>query len=248
MRILAIDTSSSVLSLGYMRSGKVLGELMQDKALTHSEKLMPHIAYFLESMEEKISDVDVFAVTVGPGSFTGLRIGVATANAFAMAGNKKVIGISTLEALAYPFRYLKCPIISTIHAQREDYYTELYTSLDLYNVQKTGSTEILDKEALLERAHTLSQTGEVMIVGDLASALREKLNPLPEILKKNADPAIIHLAPTVDNYIRGSLLCEMAKNKKELYDFVEPVYIRKSQAEVQYEEKRRKRTEAIDHG
>lgn len=170
MKIFALDTSSSVLALGMMEDDQIRGELMQNKALTHSEHLMPHIDYLLSSLEENVREMDLFATTIGPGSFTGIRIGVATANAFALASGKKVVGISTLEALAYNFEHSDAIIITTMYAQREDYYRGIYRFED-------GELVVIEEEAAVAKDDILQEASlfadaEVIIAGELADALR----------------------------------------------------------------------------
>ena len=120
MRILAIDTSTSVLSIAISEDDKVIAEFTQNKALTHSERLMPSVEYIFKSINLNLEDIDEFAVTIGPGSFTGIRIGVCVINSFAMIYGKKTIGISTLNLLAKNIKNFEGFIIPTIYAQRDD--------------------------------------------------------------------------------------------------------------------------------
>ncbi|MDO5095897.1 MAG: tRNA (adenosine(37)-N6)-threonylcarbamoyltransferase complex dimerization subunit type 1 TsaB [Peptostreptococcaceae bacterium] len=239
MKILAIDTSSSVLSLAVSSDGVILGELMQNKALTHSERLMPHIEYLFSSLDEKVQQMDCFAVTNGPGSFTGIRIGVATANAFAMASGKKVVGISTLEALAHNYRHSDAFIIATMYAQREDYYRGLY-QFNNGEMIVHKEEDAISKEEILNEAKIFSKQGNVIIVGELASALAMDDEFADKNMNCETKKSIIQLGIAADNYVRGAILCEIAsKQVDRARDFVSPVYIRKPQAEVQYEEKQR---------
>ena len=246
MKILGIDTSSSVLSIGITGDDQVIGELVQNKALTHSERLMPHIAYLMETVDEKIEDIDYFAVTIGPGSFTGIRIGVATANAFAMAQGKRVIALSTLEALAHNFRQENLIIISTMYAQRDDYYRGIYE----FNRDKQGKHQlmILKSEAaiargeILEEATAYAKDKPVLLVGEIAGAIEEEVNGINKnkSISGNATDGIIKIADYDNNYIRPSTLCRFAEERAHLSrKYAKPVYIRKPQAEVQYEERQR---------
>ena len=244
MKILGIDTSSAVLSVGVTDGSVVLGELIQNKALTHSEKLMPHIAYLMDMVDEKIGDLDCYAVTVGPGSFTGIRIGVSTANAFALAHGKPVVGISTLEALAENFAQAEAIVIATMYAQRDDYYRGIYT----FEKSDEGVKRvILQAEAALARTEILAeaqfyvQQKPVIFVGEMTKNLKEEdFSPNTE---KNLGKALIKVADFTDNYIRPGILCKMAAEKlaacpeADLPRYARPVYIRKPQAEVEYEER-----------
>ena len=235
MKILGIDTSSSVLSIGITQGDQVIGELVQNKALTHSERLMPHIAYLMETVDEKIEDIDYFAVTIGPGSFTGIRIGVATANAFAMAQGKRVIDLSTLEALAYNFRQENLIIISTMYAQRDDYYRGIYEFLlddqGKHQLVVLQSEAAIGREDILKEAREYAKDKPVILVGEITG-------PVQEELKSKAGS--ISLAEGDHNYIRPSTLCFLATERAHLaQDYAKPVYIRKPQAEVQFEERQK---------
>ena len=235
MKILGIDTSSSVLSIGITQGDQVIGELVQNKALTHSERLMPHIAYLMETVDEKIEDIDYFAVTIGPGSFTGIRIGVATANAFAMAQGKRVIALSTLEALAHNFRQENLIIISTMYAQRDDYYRGTYEFLlddqGKHQLVVLQSEAAIGREDILKEAREYAKDKPVILVGEITG-------PVQEELKSKAGS--INLAEGDHNYIRPSTLCFLAKERAHLAEgYAKPVYIRKPQAEVQFEERQK---------
>ena len=101
MNILAVDTSANVAAAALVSGGKLLAESMLNNKTTHSEKLMPMIDFVLKNSGMDITDIDLFAVANGPGSFTGLRIGVSTVKGLAHAVNKPIVGISTLAGLAY---------------------------------------------------------------------------------------------------------------------------------------------------
>ncbi|MGL5255610.1 MAG: tRNA (adenosine(37)-N6)-threonylcarbamoyltransferase complex dimerization subunit type 1 TsaB [Proteocatella sp.] len=242
MKILAIDTSSSALGIAVTDEETMLAEFTQNKALTHSEKLMPLIDTMLTNIDEKIYNMDAIACSIGPGSFTGIRIGVATANAFAMARNIPVIGISSLEALAYNFKYTDYVVVSTMYAQREDYYRGIY-SFEKQKLSVVKAEEAISFEEIAEEIKALSLTGKkVVVLGELNSRLKGILdeNSAKSVLINNCI-----LADKTLNQINASNLCEIAreiiknKNNSELPRYIEPVYIRKPQAEVQYEEKLR---------
>lgn len=239
MKILAIDTSSSALGIAATDEDTMLAEFTQNKALTHSEKLMPLIDTMLSNIDENISNMDVIACSIGPGSFTGIRIGVATANAFAMAGNIPVIGISSLEAMAYNFKYTDFVIVSTMYAQREDYYRGIY-SFENQNLQILKKEDAISFEEIAEEVKVLSESGKkVILLGELNS----RLKGISESISKTLIMHNCTLADKTLNQISASNLCEIARHiidKNEISTlprYIEPVYIRKPQAEVQYEEK-----------
>ena len=101
MKILALDTSTIMTTCAVLDENQVLGEYSLNGDMAHSEKLVPMVKEVLDSLGLKIEDIDLYGVTKGPGSFTGLRIGVATVKAFAHLFDKPIVGIATLEALAF---------------------------------------------------------------------------------------------------------------------------------------------------
>lgn len=242
MKILAIDTSSAALGVALCSEKAMLAEFTQNKALTHSEKLMPLIDIMLKNIDEDIQSVDVVACTTGPGSFTGIRIGVSTANAFAMANKIPVIGISSLEALAHNFKYADHVIVSTMYAQRDDYYRGIYSFEDA-KMSIIKSEEAISKdEILLEIREIMKAQKKVILCGEMPDRYRTGLMESEELKTLIEEPGFL-IADKNLNFLRSSNLCEiafdiMADGKiKDMPRYIEPVYIRKPQAEVQYEEK-----------
>ena len=109
MRILAIDTATMVTSVCLWEDHKIIGDYSVNQAKTHSESLMQMSEQLLKDLNLTYEDMDVFAVSKGPGSFTGLRIGITTAKTRAQVTGKPLVGISTLEALAYNVFRQTCP-------------------------------------------------------------------------------------------------------------------------------------------
>lgn len=100
MKILAYDSSSDILSAALYEGRKKLGEFSSDTGAKHSSVLVPMIEKLLRKCRVKLSEIDVFAVGLGPGSFTGLRVGIATAKILGYVLKKKIVGVSSLEAIA----------------------------------------------------------------------------------------------------------------------------------------------------
>ena len=101
MKLLAIESSAKTASVAVTEDGVLLGEIFQNKGLTHSKTILPMIDLLLSSIGMKMNEIDGIAVSNGPGSFTGLRIGVAAAKGLALAAEIPCVGVSTLEAAAY---------------------------------------------------------------------------------------------------------------------------------------------------
>lgn len=126
MRLISIDTSSSALGAAIIDDNGVLAECGLASGRQHSEVLLPLVEALLNSARLSLSDMDGIVVTIGPGSFTGLRIGLATAKAWVQALDKPLIAVGTLEALAYTAAetgQLICPVLD---ARRGELYAALY--------------------------------------------------------------------------------------------------------------------------
>lgn len=128
MKILAVDSSSKTASVAITEDERVVAEFFMNAGLTHSHTLAPMIDDVLKSANIHSKDIDLYAVTNGPGSFTGLRIGVATVKGMAFASNKPCIGISSLEALACNSRIESGLICACIDARCDQVYTALFES------------------------------------------------------------------------------------------------------------------------
>jgi tRNA threonylcarbamoyladenosine biosynthesis protein TsaB len=125
-RVLAVDTSSERGSVCILEDGAVLGEVRLACSVQHSERLFKSIEFLLAWVPFGLADIDVFAAARGPGSFTGLRLGLAAMEGFAAAHGKPGAGVSTLEALAWKSGVTDRPIASVIDARRGEVYGAVY--------------------------------------------------------------------------------------------------------------------------
>ncbi|NLZ28975.1 MAG: tRNA (adenosine(37)-N6)-threonylcarbamoyltransferase complex dimerization subunit type 1 TsaB [Firmicutes bacterium] len=126
MLILGLDTSTRVCSVALLNGGELVGEYTQNVSKTHSQRLLPLISCLLDDTGTDRKDLDAVAVAIGPGSFTGLRIGIATARALAQGLGLQAVGVSTLRALAENLsgrRIIVCPMLD---ARRDQVYAALY--------------------------------------------------------------------------------------------------------------------------
>lgn len=222
MKILGIDTSSSSLSVAVMDDDLLKGEFTLNHKLTHSEQMMPLLDSLLSHLELKMSDIDLIGVSVGPGSFTGIRIGVAAANAMAMALDIPVVGISSLEAMAYTAGETAYTIVSTFDAQRDRFYFNAYR-FENSELKALETEDVLEKEDLIKK---LESYDKVLLLGDAVF-----INEVLPLNVKKAKRAV--------RYVRASSVCELAHRNYLLgkTGFAVPVYLRKSQAEIQFEER-----------
>ena len=126
MYFLAIDTATNSGGVALSRNSEVIGVVMCKTPMRYSDKLIEYTHFLLTQLEVGIQEVDCFIVATGPGSFTGLRIGIATAKGFCMSHGKPAIGVTTLEALAWRFRWVSKRIGPMIDARRQQIYGALY--------------------------------------------------------------------------------------------------------------------------
>lgn len=182
MLLLAMDTTTRVCSVALGEKGNILADYLLNIEKTHSQRLMPLIISLLDDSGVKREQLEGLAVAVGPGSFTGIRIGVATARGLAQGLGIPLIGVNTLEALAggaasYPG--LICPLLD---ARREQVYTAVYRggSSGLETVEQPQAL------SLRELARVLKARGEeVLFLGDNMSHFRQVLEPLlPELYRE----------------------------------------------------------------
>ena len=233
MKILGIDTSSMAASVAVIEDNKLICEYTINTKKTHSQKLMPMIENMLGLSDLNVREIDAIAVCEGPGSFTGIRIGMATAKAIAHVNDIPVIGVNSLEALAANMNLCDKKICSILDAQRNQVYTGRYQyeGTKLVEIKEIGIQQI---DELLEE---LSQSGEQWIlVGEAVYKYEDKIREISNI----------EIPAASNNVTKAGSLCSVAKVKfdegKDIFDCytVNPLYIRKSQAEEQYEEKQRK--------
>jgi len=125
MLILAVDTSAKVSSVSILKDGKLAAITTLNTGNTHSETLLVSVKSLLEQSSVKVSDIDLFAVTNGPGSFTGIRIGVSLVKGLAF-GHKKCVGVSTLEALAQNLIDRNAIICPVMDARRDQVYNAIF--------------------------------------------------------------------------------------------------------------------------
>lgn len=230
MKVLGLDTSTLMTTCGVIDEERLLGEYSLSQDMSHSEKLVPMIKEVLSSLDLKVKDIDLFGVSIGPGSFTGLRIGIATVKAFAHLANKPIVGVSTLEALAYNLPYNDI-IVPMIDARRERVYTGIYT-------WENDTIKTLMEPDVIEVAELLNiinkDYGNVVVNGD-GSILYKDL--IRETLKDK-----VKFATIGQNMCKASSICELAllKFKNNIVDdfyTLAPDYLRETQAQRELNEK-----------
>lgn len=227
MKILGIDTTGQTASAALVEDDKLIAEFTLNYKLTHSQTIMPMIAEIMERTETDQADIDYIACASGPGSFTGLRIGAATAKGLALSMGKPLVAVPTLDALAYNIfeagKFI-CPIMD---ARRNQVYAAFYEWEDGKLVRLTDyMAESI--EYIIDLAEQFES--EVVFLGDGVPVHRERLEENPDF---SFAPAYCNMqrAATVATLGQELARQDMAKPSDEF----ELIYLRKSQAERERE-------------
>ena len=233
MKILAIESSGLVASVAVTENNTLLGEYTMNHKKTHSQTLLPMLEELSRMIELDLNSIDAIAVSQGPGSFTGLRIGSATAKGLGLALNKPIIPVPTVDALAYNLwgtDKLVCPLMD---ARRQQAYTGLYTFENgkLYTIVPQCAVDISEVAAEVN-----IQGREVIFLGDGVPVFEEYLNAHVTVPYSFA-PATCHIQRAVSVAALGEVL--YAKGIAESAREHKPEYLRLSQAERERAEKER---------
>jgi tRNA threonylcarbamoyladenosine biosynthesis protein TsaB len=244
MNLLAIDTSSSVASVAIFKDEKLIAEYTTNYKKNHSERLVPMIADVMKDVEMKPKDMDVFAVSIGPGSFTGLRIGVATIKAMAHSLNKKVIGAPTLECAAYNVPFCNGIVCSVVNALRGEVFGAIYR-WDKDKLVEIFSPALLTIENYILKASEFAQNNLADGLNNQIVVVNEGTQIIADYLSNKQDKYkelnIIIPGETV-SMLKASSVGIYALNRIKANDFddlnnLSPVYMRKSAAEEKADEK-----------
>ena len=229
MKILGIDTSTSSGSIGLIDGDSVIAEYLLDIPVTHSERLFNSIEYVLKQAACPIEKLDGWAISLGPGSFTGLRIGVSMIKGLAFATQKPVAGVPTLDALAdniSPTPSIICPILD---ARKGEVYTTFYRYDDEDNLKRISAYQAISPENLVKEIEkrTIFLGSGVKTYGDY---LR---NALPDLA------TFVHASLNLPHGSTVARLGLEGLQRNEVLDLstFTPIYVRASEAEIKWKEK-----------
>ncbi|MGN0476529.1 MAG: tRNA (adenosine(37)-N6)-threonylcarbamoyltransferase complex dimerization subunit type 1 TsaB, partial [Ruminococcus sp.] len=163
MKILGIDTSAKTSSVGICEDNRIVDELFLDKGLTHSETILPMIDEILTRNELSLDDIDALSVNNGPGSFTGIRIGVAVVKGLAFDKDIPCYEVSTLDSIAYNCKDKNGLVVATMDARRNQVYNANYIVSGGKIEKVKNDRSILIKDLYLEISE---YDGDVYIIGD----------------------------------------------------------------------------------
>lgn len=229
MAILALDTSTLVSSVALAERGLLLAELTLQTNKMHSERLMPHIADLIEKANKKKTDIQAVAASIGPGSFTGLRIGLATAKALAYALKLPIIGVPTMAALAYNCFAPAATIVPILDAQKGNIYYALY-NWHKNKLVETAAPEVESAQSVFDK---LAQSEvPVVVVGEAAVMYQDTIEryenlalpPVHSMISRAGSVALLGLERLYNGQIDD-------------VEALEPLYIRRSEAETLWEQR-----------
>jgi len=226
LNILALDTTSSWGSVALSKEGKIVFLSYLDIRVTHSERIMQQIDHGLKQSELGIDDIDLIALSNGPGSFTGVRIGLATAKGICLAKKLPLYPVNTLKLLAYNAYGCQINILPFIDARMDEVYAALYNK-DLQ--------EIIAPKSIKPIEFLDSIKEKTLILGDGIYKHKELINSMKDLLVAGQ----LH-----QNYPVAAALISIVSQEKKIpeYDLkkiaeLEPYYLRKSQAELKKSER-----------
>lgn len=232
MKILGIDSTAKSASVAVTEDGKILSSFYINTGLTHSQTLMPMLDSALKCASLTVDDIDVIAVNKGPGSFTGVRIGVAAVKGIADTKRIKTVGISTLESMAYNLILTDCIAVPVMDARCSQVYAALFRVKDssVERLTEDKAIPIIELKALLAEYHE-----NIILVGDGADVCYKALSNEVEGIR---------IASEADKYQNAVGVC-FAAERKTPEDFIEskelcPEYLRLPQAERELKNKLKK--------
>ncbi len=235
MNILAFETSGMAASVALMKENRIVGEMTVSTRLNHSEKLMPMIDELLEKTETSIKEIDALAVGTGPGSFTGIRIGVSTAKGLALALGIPVAAVSSLKVLACNGMYsdmLVCPIMD---ARRNQVYSGIFRweGVELVEVLKEDAYDFEELLFVLK-----NKDCPVLFLGQDVEKFKGQIN---EVLDEKGIAAMPQANFPRAASVAGLAIKKIEENELENAFTLRPVYLRQAEAERQYQERMKKK-------
>ena len=229
MKIFAMDTSSFPASAAIAEDGILLGEYIMRSERRHSQHIMVMTERLFEDTAVDLSDIDLFAVTIGPGSFTGLRIGISSVRALAQAAGKPALAVNSLEALAYNFACCEATVIPMLDARRGEVFTAAYK----FNGGEAEELMAPYAEDVISVAKRYAGKGFIY-AGDGAMLHRDKILSVDE----TAVFPPLNLSEIHSSAAAAAAAVKAKKGEILSYNEIQPLYLRKSQAEREYDNKK----------
>ena len=223
MRILGIDSSTPGCSVALLQEGAIISEQIAEPRPSHSKYLLQMVDQVLNEGSSRLNDVDGFAITIGPGSFTGLRIGVSLLKGFVLATEKPFLGINSLEALAYTLDSPEHPVCTVLDARKNEVYAAVFES------RQNGLHPLIKESVLCPEALCEQITVPTLFIGSGVERYRETFKQ--SLGTRFMEPGIPAKFSTAAG---ATLLASRQFNHQKYFDLdqLKINYIRKSEAEL----------------
>lgn len=224
-RLLTVQTATPAGSIALTEGETLLGEFCLNVRRTHNDWLMEAIDSLLDNAGLQASDLDGFAVVVGPGAFTGLRVGMATVKGLALGTGRPIVGVSSLQTLALQAPYARMPVCALLDARKQEVYAGMFS-------WETGWPEALsDEQVVRPEALLTGLKGDILFIGDGAQTYRSL------IVRQLGAQA--HFVPAVSSLPRAAsaallALREWENGHQKSPEELAPCYIRPSEAELNW--------------
>lgn len=230
MKILAIETSTMLGGVAVVDELKgLIAETRLNVKSTHSERLMTAIDTTLIQSDLRLNDIDAFAIAIGPGSFTGLRIGLSTVKGLSYATGKPMVTVPTLEAFAWNFPFSMYPVCLMLDARKKEVYTAVFQWED------RGFRKIIDEVSIKPSILMQELKGNVIFAGEGALLYKDQIMDIMKGRALVAPPD--KMVPSPANVAMLGLSKVVSSEYAGVSEAV-PFYIRKSEAEVKWSEKK----------
>lgn len=224
MLILAIETSTKTASIALLDGTEIIAEIFLNAGIHHSVVLLPAIENIFKVTQIRAGDIDLYTCASGPGSFTGIRIGISTVKGLALATGKPVVGVSTLDALAFNVVGSSSVVCPMLDAKKKQIYTALYRTGRGDTFEKIMGERVADVEDFLKCIEK-----ETIFLGEGALKYSKMI--------KDMLPGKAYIASGLHNLLRASAVALLGKRKYHEGDYVDPftltpTYLRASEAEL----------------
>ena len=229
--ILALENSGLCGSIALISGSHCIAEHSLLSTLTHSKRMLSSLERLMHETNTQWHELDALAISLGPGSFTGLRIGLSTVKGLAMASSTPLIGVSSLDGLAGQFPFSPLLICPLLDARKKETYAAFYRSDSRGKISRTSDYLVLPPEDIIERIHE-----PTLFIGDGAEVYKELLQ------ERLGEQAIF--APPQLNFAKASSIAFLALSLWQQKKFLDPasavpIYIRPSDAEINFNKKKK---------
>jgi len=227
MKVLGVDTSSPCAGLGIVSDDGVVAEITICLQDTHSRRLIPSIDTLLENARVELTELDGMAVSIGPGSFTGLRVGLSTIKGLALATGIPVVGVPTLDALAHNVHFARQIICAMIDARKGEVFVALYRGRGEDGVERVTPYLAVSPDRVPE----IIPEEETIFLGNGVRVCRD-------VIKKRVGLRTL-CAPEHLSVVRGTVVAELGRRsllagEADVLASLAPVYVRASDAELNW--------------